>query len=895
MENLANNIANAYVRNVPSNPGSYIEVEFRFGSYPAQKGTSNFEGYQYGITRRDYDVLMSSLKYPYTTEIYRTESYRRDTEPNVTYRITTKAIDPNNPTAQVIPSYSAKTLLSPFPNGTPGRQFLPQYGGWLAISKETVIAPFSIPEGKVSTRDINRRSYTADSVRIDLSSVIMNGVTVYELEIEGIYDARGGFPRIGAQMAKQIAYMYITMWESALPYTEIRRREVIDFLINNLGTSDITKIPRPREFVWKDMTYGGILNKNNTYHVAVKLDGQSAFLIVKGTPTSKVFKEVWLYTYNQLSLLDDKFDKYKEDMIIFGELYNSSFFGIDRIHPELGDDYTNIIHGGNISRLLDELNGRQYAFNFYTRSSREIVSVGNFYTDIMPTMLKLMNDFKVVTYPGMREYEDVYKTPIATDGLVFIPNVRGWRNRLSGSAKWKNTDKLSVDLSITWRRNVQNMDWIDVTYGTDTRFPGIVSIESISNFLGYNATPTTLPTGSIMEFVSAGIDDEGRIQLVPLKLRTDKIVPNVERRVKSILRLMKDNIPVSTLLGNNLMLMRKYHNRLKRILYAKDAPKGKVLVDLGSGNGGDISKWKLYDTVYAIEPNAKNMNELRKRLANSLAGGPKVIPLELSAFDTSGISSNIQGRVDTLSVMLSASFFWMDNYYNFLETVRMLISRGLKRILIFTIDGYAVKFAMDSPLSPHIHEATLFTENPTSVELATLRQTPDLTGEQLVKLRYYKDTKRLFVKLEEDTILGNEGQMEGLVFIDDLVRDLGLRISYTDRANKEVFLNLAEKRLTSLYSSYVLEVPSYELATIPTSNPAEALLLALQFDQYRKLYTRNLVMDSSKYQSLAVSIGTMIVIDDEIYNKAGKFIIVIKDGKLVVNVKGSEYYLTFLR
>jgi hypothetical protein len=54
--------------------------------------------------------------------------------------------------------------------------------------------------------------------------------------------------------------------------------------------------------------------------------------------------------------------------------------------------------------------------------------------------------------------------------------------------------------------------------------------------------------------------------------------------------------------------MRKYHNRVKNLIYDYLSLQGvKTLTDIGSGAGGDLSKWRDRFLVNAIEPDQRNI------------------------------------------------------------------------------------------------------------------------------------------------------------------------------------------------------------------------------------------------------------------------------------------------
>ena len=60
--------------------------------------------------------------------------------------------------------------------------------------------------------------------------------------------------------------------------------------------------------------------------------------------------------------------------------------------------------------------------------------------------------------------------------------------------------------------------------------------------------------------------------------------------------------------------MRKYHNIIKQNIL--DKYKGRLL-DIGSGNGGDIHKWKHFRKIVCIEPDYEKIKNFKNRLSKS--------------------------------------------------------------------------------------------------------------------------------------------------------------------------------------------------------------------------------------------------------------------------------------
>ena len=120
----------------------------------------------------------------------------------------------------------------------------------------------------------------------------------------------------------------------------------------------------------------------------------------------------------------------------------------------------------------------------------------------------------------------------------------------------------------------------------------------------------------------------------------------------------------STLIGQDTVLMRKFHNSIKRELL-NDVTPDSYLIDIGSGKGGDLSKWKLFRKVLAIEPNVGYIHEFERRLEER-GMRDKVEILNTRGEDTDMISDNVcsflpddlEGKKVYISFMFSLGFFW---------------------------------------------------------------------------------------------------------------------------------------------------------------------------------------------------------------------------------------------
>ncbi|KAG4085540.1 hypothetical protein H8356DRAFT_1435257 [Neocallimastix lanati (nom. inval.)] len=140
---------------------------------------------------------------------------------------------------------------------------------------------------------------------------------------------------------------------------------------------------------------------------------------------------------------------------------------------------------------------------------------------------------------------------------------------------------------------------------------------------------------------------------VYVKEREDKWTSNI------LASFQKINIEIFSPDSNTLM--RKYHNRIKHNIF--NEYKGNLL-DIGSGNGGDIHKWKYFRKIACVEPDnvkLKNLNERIKK--NQIL---KITPLILlhAFFALNDFNySDVESMLNHISKNINGMFIvlFMDN------------------------------------------------------------------------------------------------------------------------------------------------------------------------------------------------------------------------------------------
>ena len=396
---------------------------------------------------------------------------------------------------------------------------------------------------------------------------------------------------------------------------------------------------------------------------------------------------------------------------------------------------------------------------------------------------------------AMKIWDDITSSDIAPNKLLTnTPDV----------CKWKHPEDLTIDFQIKIISGENNSRILNLYVfdgqnpvkftGTD-RYPLLP--ENI-RMKGSELTINESLNNKIIEFEWKKEND--KVILQPRKYRNDKTNPNQKIVAEDVWEDIMDPIFIEDLVGDTPELAIKYHNTIKADLYydvGKKYEKNFTLLDIGSGRGGDIGRWKKFTgNIIAVEPYKPNRDELIKRLEKSdVNDRVTIVPLggEKTVEITKAVKENIPGgKVDVVSLMLSMSFFWSSTDH--LEALVRTIVTNLKpggKIIFLTIDGNSIEQLFEPVNGKKVNEM--------KIAGATIHLYPSL-GPQWGRP----------VDFElPGSIIEEGGQREYIVHIDDFTKklsDYGFVLEKISKAIKPNLL-LSEQNLlyTSLYSygSYI--------------------------------------------------------------------------------------------
>jgi hypothetical protein len=220
----------------------------------------------------------------------------------------------------------------------------------------------------------------------------------------------------------------------------------------------------------------------------------------------------------------------------------------------------------------------------------------------------------------------------AIDGIIFVDTTKGYMQHV---AKWKPHS--TVDLMVTNEGALRTYDgwFVNVPLG-----PLLLPMPSMVSQV---AEQTPLIPG-IWEF---RYDNKNNL-LLPMRPRPDKPQANSKAIVETN---MMYAVPGSLFSGVGCYMMRKHHNRVKRDLIAWARVGNAVILDIGTGQGGDVGKWKNAAMVYCIEPSCASTREMVNR--HHRMKNVNVINVHLRDLDHSMITK----RVDVFT-----AFFCMNQF-----------------------------------------------------------------------------------------------------------------------------------------------------------------------------------------------------------------------------------------
>lgn len=453
-------------------------------------------------------------------------------------------------------------------------------------------------------------------------------------------------------------------------------------------------------------------------------------------PVTMSIKELYDIQYHiQNWVVTAKVDGVRRFIIIYGDaIYSSDIQGFTKIEHQMHNvtDMPTILDTEYV-----EQNNTFYMFDIIMFKGSDCTNMS------FDSRMKLLNNIEITniqnmqvkqyyTFKSFDELTKIYnkiRKQYLIDGLIFVNTKKSY---LQSVPKWKMDT--TVDLKIVTQNNTRKLMTSDnhqINIQWDDKYP---TENGIWEFKYTNRT------------------------LIPLKNRYDKPTANSQLIVK---RNIYTAIPGTIFVGTGCYLMRKYHNQIKNKMLKDIGINVSLLVDIGTGQGGDYTKWSNISQVYCIEPSITAIEETNKRIKSDTR--IKVINKLIRDVSIDDIPNN----VNVFTAFFCTNLFAKQDWNKFFELVN---KKSSKTCIILII-------ALTNPK-----------ENNNKV--FSLKTTTENTYN---------------ISLHETRIINID---EYVVSIDDLTRvmtECGFTKTLQQSLNRNVFMSKNEQLLSSMYTQIIFE------------------------------------------------------------------------------------------
>lgn len=262
------------------------------------------------------------------------------------------------------------------------------------------------------------------------------------------------------------------------------------------------------------------------------------------------------------------------------------------------------------------------------------------------------------------------------DGLILQVDGTFYFNKTT--YKWKPPADLTIDF--LYRRRVEEVD--EEVPKDSVVYDILVNDNREMVPFVYNSSKgyTILRKDNLPDFPLEEMIVESRWdgnQFIPVHHRYDKTLPNAMQTAKSVFQDILQPISRDTIEGRDLVIMRRFHNMVKKNMINAHVRKGGTIIDVGSGRGGDIAKWMEKELkVYAIEPDKKNIKIMKERIEGK---DYPITILNTGIEKTASIEKKIGNiKVDSIVSFFSLTFLMKNDivYEGLLITLEKFIARG---------------------------------------------------------------------------------------------------------------------------------------------------------------------------------------------------------------------------
>lgn len=530
-------------------------------------------------------------------------------------------------------------------------------------------------------------------------------IVKYEVEIER-HKAIASKQQIGLQALTNVIKLVLFSLQGVKEDRQLMslpERSAATKFHNDLFARDIRDIEskRPKKIsiqpfrLWKDywnkptnIRVDDLLSKFvDEYSVTLKLDGVRRFILLTsgGVYAAGPPDDLWKIGspsmgYNN-TLLDA--EMYEENGTITYYVFDILFYkGVD-------------IRGNRLAERLEK-----------AKDAAQYISSSNllYNAEIVPKTFITSGTFYERTAKAFEMYENSDKR---LDGLIFQP--ANWYKN-NHTRKWKPASQMTIDFRL--KRVSADADEFALLVGVQRGEEVVFKGNTRHPYEGGLVVPDGMFEGSNIDGAIAELkwsSEESNFEIY--RIREDRDKPNALSTAMDVWEDIHNPISQDSIKGNTLQAMRRYHNIAKEEMLKSEFEKGDVIMDWGSGRGGDLKKWENVglSKVFVVEPNDMNLNELDRRLNEMVEKGydrsrveilSKEGPLGAETIGGQDTEDLIKGvgstKLNGITAFFSLTYFGKDPemYQAAMESIDRLLPVGGKFVGI-VMDGDRVKDALE--------------------------------------------------------------------------------------------------------------------------------------------------------------------------------------------------------
>lgn len=464
-----------------------------------------------------------------------------------------------------------------------------------------------------------------------------------------------------------------------------------------LGTMSKSVIAKPRDIEKEDFITerdkGILRGLPEGYTLTIKGDGTTAILYFR---KKSLFMIIPYTSFKIVKTIDKEIN---EEFMIIGEYMNKS---VRSSEPLIFAPF-DILYSSKHKLIPNHLERLKISYDILEKYSENIIgdSFKIFRKDFIP-IGKTPTSF-AKAYVKIKET----KYPFNNDGMILTPTYYPQNmglpkgiirqiSRLPEILKIKPWHELSIDFVVDISKKEVYTSFETTPYTGTFKFPFDSKVA-----VDWNSIPLDMDH-KIVQLNPVKTNSELGFDLKFSNERTDKDTPNHRSIVDRVWPHLMNPLEEKVFLAKDISRLRFQNGRVKRNLI-NTIPKKSIVIDIGSGFGGDIFKYNnIADIVICTEPNDTNRKELLKRLNKARSTlKTKYEVLACKGEDTDIIMEAfkpIRNALPEANVvicsMLSLTFFWKNS-----ETLN-LFKRTLREVAnysggalfyFFTVEGNRFK------------------------------------------------------------------------------------------------------------------------------------------------------------------------------------------------------------